>query len=252
MSAKYKFTGGRGLSSKEEVKDAVRSILYHYGDGRNDEMERGYQPDPVLVPEKPALWLREMFEHFRPRAIREKTGGLDYGFEITKLPTYPSYHKKGPWAGMAKRTLRLVLSSGERVTISFTHLSDKANWQHDLELTLRYIVSPKIERYRQAVLSEGTKLYCPRTREPLAPGCFHIDHYSPSFKTLVERFMESEKITAGSHLFDGRIPGTVWRCLKDQDLAERWKIYHDAECTLMPLSAEANIKRGRADKTQAA
>ena len=109
---------------------------------------------------------------------------------------------------------------------------------------LRSIIEPQIKMFKQSVnrqLQRGKPLKCSISKEFISAGEWHADHVYP-FSNLVEEWCREEHID----LENVEVYCKGVKCyLRDTRLAENFFDYHMLHAKLQPLSAVANLQKGK-------
>ena len=137
------------------------------------------------------------------------------------------------------RHLYLKRVDGSGVDISWRHCISPKPQKATINEALRSVVKNQIQEFKEIELSKG--LTCPYYGIELNNANCHVDHYDPTFETLVTEFqtMIGHKL---SYTDLKEQPGNDYRgTIKDSSLLNNWSMFHLKKAKLRLISKRANL-----------
>lgn len=213
---------GESFSTKKELQERVRSILWAYKSG-----------DIVNMFDTPFL-LSLFAQH--PQA-EQKIGCGVARIEVRRNPVYTQ--TQGFW---------IVRADGTETDISYLECLAPTPHSKRFERACRVAVEPSTMAFKQRFFDDlvGPAL-CPYTGERLSFVGSHVDHVPPeTFKSLLADFIRCYSIDVESVQIDGSgIDGAIQDTIADVQLNKLWIDYHNACANLRVISRTANLSHAK-------
>lgn len=125
---------------------------------------------------------------------------------------------------------------GSEIDFSYKHCFTPRTHKSDVRKAMRTEIIKQIHHFRDANF-HGC---CEVTGEKLTREEVHIDHESPLFFELVDRFLNCEQVSIKDVSIDS-IGETAY--LSDSQLADRWRAFHKKYAVLRCVSKQFNLSR---------
>lgn len=135
-----------------------------------------------------------------------------------------------------------MVAGNRRILVSISALEQKTVSNKAKALSaMRDMVADQLAAYRairQASL--GVDFSCPLSGKDLRKVKTHVDHYSVSFKKLVEDWCRLNSVD----LKTVKLSGRTQKKFKDEKLTISWQAYHRLHADLRLVEAKANCSKG--------
>lgn len=154
----------------------------------------------------------------------------------------------GPAPGFPSRCFWLVRTDGTATDFSFNECLTPTTPLREFKNACRSAVYADILRFKHGRFAAGP-VFCPITGEELALDACHVDHAPPwPFDRIAEEFLESlgvgpEAVDTSGKYADGCVRDTF----ASEDVAEAFRLFHEARASLRLVSRRANLSLLRRD-----
>lgn len=125
-----------------------------------------------------------------------------------------------------------------------TAMSGAPTPKANVQAALRWEIQHQIEAFRDDAFKDGM-IRCPLTGQVMTRGMANVDHAEPTFAEMAENFAA---VTGGWSALEVECeegPGCR-RLLRDRELGETWRRYHQQVARLRVVHRDANIARHKA------
>ena len=158
------------------------------------------------------------------------------------------YRIKEPVYGKV-RGFEIERIDGSRTDISFKigNIS-KDDFNLQFSKALRFIIEPQIIEFKRKSFGINVILFCPIENTEVTKENCHIDHYSPTFKEILDGFVSKYDIKIDQTLFvksgdNQKIPE-----LSNNEIKKQFFDYHKETSNLRVLSIKGNLSRIKTKK----
>jgi hypothetical protein len=176
----------------------------------------------------------DYFKLFHKYWDNKKGAGIDY---ILRKRSPNNWNNRNFW---------IYRLDGSNTDISFIiGRIGKRNFRYEFNLSMRVVINPQIQEFKAKTFANNIKLKCEVSGDSIELKNCHVDHYTPSFKELVDSFIEFNNLELKADLFPEDIDGQTIHSITNDDLSNSFYDYHKANANLRVLSAKANLSRSR-------
>lgn len=213
---------GEAFTTKKDLQERVRSILWSYKDG-----------DAVNMFDTP--FLLALFDQ-HPDAEQKIGVGVNH-IEVRRNPVYTQ--TQGFW---------IVRTDGTETDISYLECLTPTPHSKRFERACRVAVEPSTMAFKQVFFDNAIGIQpCPLTGDVLTFIGSHVDHVAPqTFKSLLADFVRDMSLDIEKIQVDGRgIDGVVQDTIADESLRRQWIQYHNEHAVLRVISRTGNLSHAK-------
>ncbi len=121
----------------------------------------------------------------------------------------------------------------------------KRKYYQEFKLAMRELIKPQIDSFRKQEYAKCSSITCPINGSKVTYQDSHVDHFDPNFNELIELFIKEYNIRLTPELFPEDEDNQVNYKILDDDISNKFTLFHKQNANLRITSKKGNLKRNR-------